>query len=111
MNEAKHTPGINAPKYEAIHSSTDPVEMLAYDLAVELEQADLDRNDYVTVNRAKLRAIAERVLSQNENGTAPSDAFARWVEQGPKLALAAGVYVGIKVYASEDAARKAGDIS
>lgn len=109
MSEAKHTPGIDAPKYEAIHRSTDPVEMLAYDLAVELEQADLDRNDYVTVNRAKLRAIAERVLS--EKGTAPADAFARWVEQGPKLALAAGVYVGIKVYASEDAARKAGDIS
>lgn len=65
MTEAvKHTPGVDAPKYEAIHSSTDPVEMLAYDLAVELEQADLDRNDYVAVNRAKLKAIAARVLAR-----------------------------------------------
>lgn len=37
--------------------------------------------------------------------------FARWIEQGPALALAAGVYVGIKVYASEDQARQMGDIS
>lgn len=36
--------------------------------------------------------------------------FARWIERGPKLALAAGVYVGIKIYASEEAARQAGDI-
>lgn len=37
--------------------------------------------------------------------------FMRWVNEGPPLALAAGVYVGIKIYASEDEARKKGDIS
>lgn len=41
----------------------------------------------------------------------PDEAFAAWINAGPKLALAAGCYVGIKVYASEDAAREVGDIS
>lgn len=31
----------------------------------------------------------------------PSQAFANWVAEGPKLAKAAGVYVGIKVYDKE----------
>jgi hypothetical protein len=42
---------------------------------------------------------------------AAMDIFMTWVNQGPALAKAAGVYVGIKVYPSEAAARKAGDIS
>lgn len=29
--------------------------------------------------------------------SSPSDAFAAWLNEGPKLALAAGCYVGIKV--------------
>lgn len=56
-------PGVRKPKYVAIHRSEDPAERLAYELSVELEQADLDRNDFVTVNRAKLLAIATRVLA------------------------------------------------
>ena len=37
--------------------------------------------------------------------------FMVWVNKGPALALAAGVYVGIKIYESEEQARKMGDIS
>lgn len=37
--------------------------------------------------------------------------FMAWVNQGSALAKAAGVYVGIKIYASEDHAREMGDIS
>lgn len=40
----------------------DPVEQLAFELAMELEDAELSPSDLVTVNQAKLRAIAERVL-------------------------------------------------
>ena len=40
------------------------VEQLAFELAVELEQAELNSNDYVTVNRAKLKAIAQRVYNK-----------------------------------------------
>lgn len=56
--------GVTEPKWQAIQISDDPAERLAYDLAVELEQADLDRNDFVTVNRAKLLAIAKRCLER-----------------------------------------------
>lgn len=56
--------GVTEPKWQAIQISDDPAERLAYDLAVELEQADLDRNDFVTVNRAKLLAISKRCLDR-----------------------------------------------
>ncbi|HEY0124995.1 MAG TPA: hypothetical protein VGC14_25175 [Rhizobium sp.] len=55
---------------------TDPIEQLAFELAFELETAELDRNDYVTVNRDKLKAIATRVLSRSawqDISTAPKD--------------------------------------
>lgn len=42
----------------------DPVEDIALALATELEDAELSRNDFVTVNREKLRAIARRVLAK-----------------------------------------------
>lgn len=42
----------------------DPVEQLAFELAFELEDAELNPNDYVTVNREKLTAIARRVLER-----------------------------------------------
>lgn len=42
----------------------DPVEQLAFELAVELEDAEMSPNDYVTVNREKLKAIARRVLAR-----------------------------------------------
>jgi hypothetical protein len=56
------------PDYES-----DPVEQLAFELAFELEDADLSPNDYVTVNREKLRAIARRILERlsRERGTVP----------------------------------------
>jgi hypothetical protein len=55
-------------------------------------------------------------MPKSENATPakaddPTAAFMAWVHQGPALAKAAGLYVGIKVYASEQAARKAGDIT
>lgn len=40
----------------------DEIEQLAFELAFELEEAELSPKDYVTVNREKLRAIASRVL-------------------------------------------------
>jgi hypothetical protein len=42
----------------------DPVRDIALALAAELEVAELDPNDFVTVNRAKLELIAERVLEK-----------------------------------------------
>ena len=42
---------------------------------------------------------------------AAMDTFMAWVHSGPALAKAAGLYVGIKIYSSEQAARAAGDIS
>ena len=42
----------------------DQAEQLAFELAWELEEADLSAGDYVKVNQAKLRAIAERVLTR-----------------------------------------------
>lgn len=45
---------------------TDPIDQLAFELAFELEEADLSPNDYVTVNRAKLRQIAQRVINRQE---------------------------------------------
>jgi len=42
----------------------DQVEQLAFELAFELEEAKLGRNDLVSVNRDKLRAVAIRVLSR-----------------------------------------------
>lgn len=41
---------------------SDPVEQLAFELAFELEEADLKPDDLVTVNREKLRAIAKRIF-------------------------------------------------
>jgi len=42
-----------------VHS--DPIEQIAFELAFELEEAQLSPNDLVTVNREKLRAIAKRI--------------------------------------------------
>jgi len=44
--------------------SEDAVEQLAHELSWELEEASLSANDYVTVNREKLRTIAKRVLAR-----------------------------------------------
>ncbi len=44
--------------------SEDEVEQLMFELSWELEEASLDKNDLVTVNREKLRAIACRVLGR-----------------------------------------------
>lgn len=57
---------------------TDPADQLAFELAAELEDAELSPNDYVTVNRAKLRAIADRVLGRLA-ALAPSSVKA-WTE-------------------------------
>lgn len=43
----------------------DPVEQLAFELAFELEHAELSPDDYVTVNREKLTAISRRVLDRS----------------------------------------------
>lgn len=45
---------------------SDPIEDIAHALAQELEDAELDRDDFVTVNREKLSAIAGRVLEKAE---------------------------------------------
>lgn len=50
----------------------DPVEQLAFELAAELEDAELSPNDYVTVNRNKLRQIARRVLDRRASPPAPA---------------------------------------
>lgn len=43
------------------------------------------------------RARTLAALAQDTDGVAPADAFARWLEDGPRLAKAAGCYVGIRV--------------
>lgn len=55
---------------------SDPVEQLAFELAFELEDAELSPDDYVTVNREKLRLIAKRVLSRRS--PSPSAEGMRW---------------------------------
>ena len=52
----------------------DAIEDIAHALAQELEDAALDRNDLVTVNRAKLALIAQRVLAKA--GAAPMQSVA-----------------------------------
>lgn len=42
----------------------DPVEDIAHALAAELDVAELSPNDFVTVNREKLRGIARRVIAK-----------------------------------------------
>ena len=42
----------------------DDIEQLAFELAFELEEADLKANDYVTINREKLKAIARRIYAK-----------------------------------------------
>ncbi len=56
------TPKAALRSAENFHA--DPVEQLAFELAFELEEAELSPTDLVTVNRDKLRAIAERVISR-----------------------------------------------
>jgi hypothetical protein len=53
----------------------DPVEQLAFELAAELEEAELRPNDYVTVNRDKLRQIAQRVLDRRAEVVGEPDAW------------------------------------
>lgn len=60
---------VRAVKDEAQLRSTDgfyadPVEDIVHALAIELEAAELDQNDLVTVNREKLRGIARRVIAK-----------------------------------------------
>jgi hypothetical protein len=53
----------------------DPVEQLAFELSFELEVAELDAHDLVTVNREKLRTIAKRVLARTKDTPAPDKAL------------------------------------
>ena len=46
--------------------------------------------------RAAYAIARKRLLEEMRDGT-PSERFARWLEEGPKLAKAAGCHVGIKV--------------
>lgn len=52
----------------------DAVEDIAHALAHELEAAELNRNDLVTVNREKLKAIARRILAKAPTPPADKDA-------------------------------------
>lgn len=47
----------------------DNIEQLAFELACELEDAELSHNDFVTVNREKLKAIATRVYTKLKQPT------------------------------------------
>lgn len=49
----------------------DPVEDIAYWLAQELEEASLNKNDLVTVNREKLSGIARRAIEYARLSAAP----------------------------------------
>ena len=48
----------------------DQVEQLVFELSWELEEAELNRSDLVTVNREKLRTIAKRVLARTPKASA-----------------------------------------
>ena len=45
----------------------DQIQQLEFELATELEQAELNVDDYVTINRKKLNAIATRVIDRLRN--------------------------------------------
>lgn len=48
----------------------EQVDQLAFELAYELEEAEMNRNDLVSINREKLKDIATRVLSRLRAATA-----------------------------------------
>ena len=49
----------------------------------------------------ELQSLRSQLSGITEETRAPSAVFAAWVNAGPKLALAAGVYVDITVYAKD----------
>jgi hypothetical protein len=61
-------PPADTPKDDILISKPDfcdgPVDQLAFELAAELEFAELNPGDLVTVNRDKLEAIARRVIGR-----------------------------------------------
>ncbi|RJT41985.1 hypothetical protein D3227_04715 [Mesorhizobium waimense] len=58
-------PAINADLRSREDFHSHPVDQLAFELAFELEEADLDKNDYAMVNREKLKAISRRILARD----------------------------------------------
>lgn len=52
----------------------DPIEDIAFALAVECEEAELDPRGKVTINREKLKAIAARVLEKASAALSALDA-------------------------------------
>lgn len=68
--------------------SEDQVEQLMFELSWELEEAALNVNDYVTVNREKLRTIAKRVLARL--AAAPKPTTEPTIPEGPWLPKSGG---------------------
>ena len=66
------------------------IEQLAFELAFELEEASLDKNDLVAINRKKLEAIATRVLARqkDEREAAVKEAREKALEESEKIAAA-----------------------
>jgi len=63
---------------------TDKIEQLAFELAAELENAELNSNDFVTVNREKLLAISRRVYDRvAASPTPPLSGEWREIESAP----------------------------
>jgi hypothetical protein len=55
------------------------------------------RNARAALSISELRAIIKHAEDALRPQLAPSEAFAAWLTEGPKLAAAAGCHVGIKV--------------
>jgi len=69
---AEAIPGTNDSCRAVANWSDDAVEQLVHELSFELEDAALDANDYVTVNRAKLTVIAKRIVARAALAAAPT---------------------------------------
>lgn len=68
-NEHNNAPAVQGEPVDGLRSidgfyGDDHIQDIAHALAQECEEAELNPNDYATVNREKLVAIAKRVLTK-----------------------------------------------
>ena len=92
---------INA-KFEAVPMTVSPEKLIAVADARGFAAVDPDIAQLLREAAAELTTLRSQLSGiTDETSSDPSVVFSAWVNAGPKLALAAGVYVGITVYDKE----------
>lgn len=89
----------------------DHIEDIAHALAQECEAAELDPNDFVTVNRSKLKAIAVRVMAKASEilaNTTPQQQAADHFPDAGKMVQAGGE-VELALAAAQQSYREPGE--